>query len=345
MVSILPAEAALLRVHPVHPSARKSEVNGDRPLEKPVPVRSTCHVCDLSVDSSAMGELAQQSEPTGCPVKMSDGLPCGRPICQAPSGVNEQPVCLMHSGDPDKDQSQFYKEIHAILNGTSVYLYSKDRYDFTRFVFKEAHFQSAKFSQRVDFSGAKFIGEANFAGAEFHGEAHFTSAIFNERGSFVSTTFHRETFFVGAMFNRDANFLVAKFVKLVHFIGMTCQQDADFIQAKFDAETYFSKTTFSRGAFFTRAVLKKLPFLMRPSLDRSEVPLHVPLGREMYRLSPISGGQSSLSRIKFNFSRSIKMALMGFGLGSQLQYGKGSIRRCELVPREEPDGTTGRTRS
>lgn len=220
-------------------------------------VPSACYDAGTQIESLAMPELAQSIESHFCAVKMSDGQSCGRTIYPMPSNVDDESVCLMHSCDPDKDQGLFRKEIHAILNGTSVYRHSKDRYDFTRFVFKEAHFQSATFGQRADFSSAKFIEEADFTGAEFHGEAHFSSAIFSKRGNFVSTTFHLDTSFVGAKFIHDANFLVAKFAKSADFLLMICQQDADFIQATFGGEANFSKVTFSRSVFFTRAIFKE----------------------------------------------------------------------------------------
>lgn len=128
-----------------------------------------------------MAELAQQSEPTGCPVIMSDDKPCGRPIYPAPQGVDKKPVCLMHSFNTGKDQAQFQNEVNAILAETSIYHRPQDRSDFCGFVFQEARFQVATFTPRALF------GMVSFGRAAFTQEADFEKATFTEAADFTST--------------------------------------------------------------------------------------------------------------------------------------------------------------
>ena len=106
----------------------------------------------------------QSSAPQTCPVGMSDLKPCGRPTHHAPQGVDDEPVCLMHSLDPDKDKLKFREEIDAILNATSSYHRPTDRFDFEKFVFPEADFGGTTFTRDADFRRAKFTEAADFRG-------------------------------------------------------------------------------------------------------------------------------------------------------------------------------------
>jgi hypothetical protein len=127
-----------------------------------------------------MAELAQQSEPTGCPIDMSDDRPCGRPIHPAPSDVDEQPVCLMHSHDSNKDQDQFRKEIDAILGGTSAYHRPKNKFDFVQFVFPSADFGGATFTQEADFGETVFGLRQDDAPVASVAIVDFTAARFEQ---------------------------------------------------------------------------------------------------------------------------------------------------------------------
>ena len=85
-------------------------------------------------DSDGTAKVAEQEEASPrnvpeearCPVGMSGNTLCGRPIHNAPAGVDEEPVCLMHSRAPDKDQGAFWEEFDRILSkagGRSCGLY------------------------------------------------------------------------------------------------------------------------------------------------------------------------------------------------------------------------------
>ena len=58
---------------------------------------------------------------------------CGRPIYNAPHGINKTPVCLMHSHDPDKDDGASQAEVERILPDAG-----KITADFREFVFPKS---------------------------------------------------------------------------------------------------------------------------------------------------------------------------------------------------------------
>lgn len=65
-----------------------------------------------------------------CMMTMQNGWDCGRPLHDAPLGVDEKPVCLMHSEDPKKNDVAFQEEFEHILSEAG-----SDDADFMRFVF------------------------------------------------------------------------------------------------------------------------------------------------------------------------------------------------------------------
>ena len=89
-----------------------------------------------------MPEDEQSVKPGACPVDMWHGEPCGRITHKAPRGVDKEPVCLMHSLDPDKDKKEFRREIDAILNDESDYHPHRNTYNFVSFFFPEADFRN-----------------------------------------------------------------------------------------------------------------------------------------------------------------------------------------------------------
>jgi hypothetical protein len=55
------------------------------------------------------------SQRVGCPVVMSEGKLCGRPLSDGSRGLDPRNVCLMHSRNPTKDVDEFQKEFERIL--------------------------------------------------------------------------------------------------------------------------------------------------------------------------------------------------------------------------------------
>ena len=171
-----------------------------------------------------MSSPPQPPQPN-CPIIMSDGKPCGRPLHRIKHGDDEEPVCLMHTHDPDKDWDAFWTEIQAILSGTSVRQPANNTRDFTTFVFtRDTDFSNANFTYDADFSSATFTHNADFSGA----------------------TFTQDAYFSGASFTQDANFSFAKFT-----------QDADFRSATFTERVDFPLTSFRQVADFRFATFEK----------------------------------------------------------------------------------------
>ena len=195
-----------------------------------------------------------------CPVKMSDHKPCGRSIYNAPEGVDEQPLCLMHSHDPNKLKDEFQQEIDAILKGNSEYHRSNHTYDFHSFVFPElsledvtldkaAVFRKATFNKEANFIWVTFKNRANFSGATFKKDAYFAWATFTERAVFSRATFTEEIDFTEATFIKQSNFSNATFTKDAYFNRATFNEHADF-ETTFTRDADFSGATFKKGESF-----------------------------------------------------------------------------------------------
>jgi hypothetical protein len=207
-----------------------------------------------------------------CPVGMSDNKPCGRDFYTAPTGIDKHPVCLMHSRDPKKDATAFWKEITAILDGSSTYHRPKDWFDFTRFVFlaadfnrqefaKHAYFYEATFAQHADFRAAMFTESARFYSTTFSADVRFGGATFTQGSDFSRVTFFRDATFYAATFTQFANFEAAtffrtisfsraKFIRNANFYAATFTQFADFSSAEFFEDTSFWLATFSQFSSF-----------------------------------------------------------------------------------------------
>jgi hypothetical protein len=160
-----------------------------------------------------------------CPVDMSDLEPCGRPIWDAPAGVDQVRVCLMHSHDRGKDQREFWKEIDAILQSKSRHHRPTDRFDFKKFVFIEARFRNTWFGNSTTFLDATFLGNAYFYEVRFLHEAIFTGAVFSQV-AFWETTFGGDAYFINANFAESAEFSYILFLGVADFNGAVFKEPA-----------------------------------------------------------------------------------------------------------------------
>ncbi len=186
-----------------------------------------------------------------CQVVMSSGRECcGRPIYHSAPGHDEEPVCLMHSRDPQKSDSEFQQEFESILQEATKH---NEVADFTRFIFPSAQyarkefktqcrFDHAAFTQRADFSDATFTRSVIFSDATFEQSATFHCASFMQTGYFYQVKFKQETDFSRVMFLQDAVFSQATFT-----------QDAFFLAARFTQEANFEETTFAKVVLFNQA--------------------------------------------------------------------------------------------
>jgi uncharacterized protein YjbI with pentapeptide repeats len=182
----------------------------------------------------------------GCPVGMRAWRRCGRPIYNAPPGIDKTPVCLMHSRDPNKDDGAFRAEFERILKeaGEGVA-------DFAYFVFPSASYRSRKFAAMCSFEGATFTQAADFSAATFTQHAFFREATFTQAADFAGATFAQEAAFDGATFTKGADFSAATFTQDANFRRARFTQDADFRGAKFAQDVYFSRATLTQVADFS----------------------------------------------------------------------------------------------
>ena len=174
---------------------------------------------------------------------MYRGRRCGRLPYSAPAGVNERPVCLMHSRDPDKDYAEFQREFERILEEAG-----EGEADFTRFVFLAANYLGKEFNAQCIFREAKFTQWADFIEVTFVQGANFTGATFTQGAEFIGATFTQKANFVGAGFTQGANFGHAAFTQEADFGGATFTQEADFSGATFTQEANFGHAAFSGEA-------------------------------------------------------------------------------------------------
>jgi uncharacterized protein YjbI with pentapeptide repeats len=207
--------------------------------------------------SAERAEAERAPAEDGCWVPMREEGPlCMRPIHQAPAGVDEQPVCLMHSKDPAKSDEEFQKEFERILAAAGDGVA-----DFTGFVFPRSTYQERKFAacctfdratftQGADFSGARFTQDASFRGAAFAKAASFIRATFTQRADFSAAAFTQAAHFIGATFTQHAIFSVATFTQGASFFGARFTQDAIFSGATFTQRADFNWATFTQAATF-----------------------------------------------------------------------------------------------
>src|SRR6266567_4508502 len=177
----------------------------------------------------------QVTEPS-CMVRMFNDQTCGRQVHPAP-GVDNEPVCLMHSKDPDKSIAAFQGEFERILSDAG-----EGDADFTSFVFPNADYHSREFRAVCRFSAATFTQDA-----------YFNLATFTQDADFSGATFTQDAYFGGAPLTHDAFFGFPPFTLDAHFRGATFTQDAYFNGAKFTQDAYFRVTTFTQDAYFYSA--------------------------------------------------------------------------------------------
>jgi uncharacterized protein YjbI with pentapeptide repeats len=213
--------------------------------------------------SAEQAEAEQAPAEDGCPVPMYMARPCRRPIYAAPAGVDQEPVCLMHSKDPNKSNLQFQGEFELILAAAGGGVA-----DFTRFVFPRAWYARRKFAARClfiratftqdgDFVGATFTQAADFSGATFTQISYFSEATFTQDAGFSEATFTQAAIFADATFARDADFRRATFTQAAIFFKARFTQDAYFFEATFTENAHFNGATFTKRALFREATFRQ----------------------------------------------------------------------------------------
>jgi Pentapeptide repeats (9 copies) len=199
-------------------------------------------------EKNALLTEAEVGGGNGCPVEMHDGKPCGRPVYNALAGVDERPVCLMHSVDPDKDEGWFQYEFRRVLNDNS-----QGVADFTRFVFPSSYYSTREFSSTCLFRNAKFLKVANFMKASFARDADFSEAEFAHGAIFTGAAFWKKCHFVRCKFSKEARFSETDFRDAACFTEARFDGEASFSLAKFQGPVFFKKGSFSKKAEFSQS--------------------------------------------------------------------------------------------
>lgn len=214
------------------------------------------HPLQSEPQEKVMNNLASDAVATRagqtCKVEMRDygpnlsGNSCRRPIHNAPEH-DPQPVCIMHSNDPDKSDEDFQSEIERILDeaektGTVA--------NFSRFVFPSSDFHGRTFNPACSFLFAVFTDRSNFLKTTFDGAANFVGTKFVRRAAFIGAKFNRDAAFSGTKFDGNANFGLAQFAGNANFVASVFTQAASFVQAEFSQRASFDEAVFGQKAEF-----------------------------------------------------------------------------------------------
>jgi uncharacterized protein YjbI with pentapeptide repeats len=194
----------------------------------------------------------------GCPIEMYyDDNPemrrkCGRKLHVAPDGIDEKPVCLMHSKDPRKQSGQlfveFRQEFERILEKAG-----EGEAHFEGFIFHQLSLFGRKFRAICRFVGATFTQDADFPCATFTKDADFAHAIFTRNANFWNATFKEGANFYEATFTQYADFREATFTQYANFSRVTFTQNAAFNLATFTQAACFGLAVFTQNSYFYKA--------------------------------------------------------------------------------------------
>jgi uncharacterized protein YjbI with pentapeptide repeats len=184
-----------------------------------------------------------------CPIWMFYGrLRCRRKLHIAPEGVDDQPVCLMHSKDPRKQSGPlfdaFWLEFERILEKAG-----EGEAHFEGFVFPQLLFYERQFRAICRFTDAIFTQEVWLVHATFTEETSFFHATFEQKADFSAATFTKSADFMDATFTQDAVLYSVIFEEHANFAGATFKEDADF-RATFKQDADFREATFMQLARF-----------------------------------------------------------------------------------------------
>jgi hypothetical protein len=241
-------------IAPEEPAEPETEA---APEETPVsqPEAEPAEVAEEAPQPVPAAPAAAEAESEArCPIQMSwpNGPRCGRKLHVATDGVDEQPVCLMHSKDPNKQSDPlfdaFWQEFEKILEEAG----EKEAH-FEHFVFPGADFRNRKLKAICRFGQATFTQNANFNHAIFAHIADFGGATFEQSASFRETNFMQKATLSGITFMQDADFIKATFKQDAHFSLAIFKQRATFTKTTFTQKANFSLASFNQDAIFSRA--------------------------------------------------------------------------------------------
>lgn len=170
-----------------------------------------------------------------------------RTCCE--SAWADSDVCILHSGDPEKDLTAFSQRVAQKLE-------VKD-YQFSGVIFPNGEFRlhgdipGADFSyatiSRADFSGSKFLKPTRFTGAKFLSACDFYNVEFDDAVDFGSAEFSEKVTFFQTQFRGESNFIETKF------------KSASFYRSEFHNHATFRRSTMTEASF-SQCVIKSLDF-------------------------------------------------------------------------------------
>lgn len=205
----------------------------------------------------------------GCPIErgLFEIVKCGRKLHAAPQGIDEQPVCLMHSKDEQKQSGQLFEEFwrvfEEILNEAGDTEAHFERFVFPGFQPTTRNFRAiclfdgATFTQMADFYSATFARSASFCRATFVHSADFELAQFENKADFNGAKFKGKVDFSDVGFGKAADFTRAIFTKRVYFGSASFTENADFSFAHFK-QAAFRFTNFMQKAAFVGATFEEI---------------------------------------------------------------------------------------
>ena len=308
------------------------------------------------------------SEGRRCPIEMGDSkLKCGRELHAAPDGLDEEPVCLMHSKDERKQSwplfGEFWRLFDQILEEAG-----EGEARFASFVFPEARlsgrtfraiclfngatftqnacFYEVTFAKAANFFDAKFAQGANFCFATFIGEALLFSATFDQSADFIGVEFRDKARFSATTFYRHVNFGSASFFSKADFFHARFIGDAKFSRAAFASDVDYGFATFERSIDFSsfkfpaKAIFEGATFRREARFEKTEFHKEVSwynsrfLGSAEFRntkfLSPDEAKPSAVFALA-NFSRPREITFDGLDLG-RVMFHLCDISRCIFTP-------------
>jgi hypothetical protein len=206
---------------------------------------------DPQIEFRELPMAEDTSDSSGCPVMMVTER-CGRPLHDAPEGIDKRPVCLMHSRDLRKQEGtllkSFMQEFDTILQAAG-----DGEATFAWFVFPGLDFRHRQVQAGCGFIGTTFTQDAVFEGTTFAQGATFDLATFIENAYFNDATFTQNAVFSYATFMQNASFFRTNFEQFAVFSSATFTQDAYFHSTTFTDEADFGNATFTQKLSFESA--------------------------------------------------------------------------------------------
>ena len=226
----------------------------------------------------------------GCPIVGAGAPRCGRRLHNAPDGVDEFPICLMHSKDRNKQSGphfgEFWREFERILTDAAEGKAHFEYFVFPRFyfgtrIFKAiCHFHFATFTQYSIFSEARFMQDADFSRATFMQGAIFSEARFMQGADFGNATFTQGADFGNATFTQGADFSEATFAQMARFSKTKFYGTAGWCVSNFLDRAEFRQTKFEPSiegkpsAVFALAKFSKPGEIVFDDVDLSRALFH-----------------------------------------------------------------------